>query len=177
MKKTIDIILIILIFLVIYFLQVNFFTWFNIAKIMPNLFIIFIMMIGLFLKKDFGFFFGIIFGLALDFFAGTRIGINSIALGIVGLAAGILEKNFSKDNRITVLIITAILTFTFELIVYVLNIFFIGIVNIQILNFLKIILLEVLYNDILIIIIYPVFSKFGNKLEEDFINKGFLNFL
>ena len=36
----------VLIFLMIYILQANFFTWFNMAGIMPNLFVIFIMMIG-----------------------------------------------------------------------------------------------------------------------------------
>ena len=42
MKKTIDIIIIILAFFIIYFLQTNFFTWFNIAGIMPNLFVVLI---------------------------------------------------------------------------------------------------------------------------------------
>ena len=131
MKKTIDIILIILIFFVIYFLQVNFFTWFNIAGIMPNMFVILIIMIGLFLKKEFGFFFGVIFGILLDFFIGTRVGIYAIALGLVGLTSGILEKSFSKDSKITVIIITAILTAMFEIIVYLLNIVYCCIVPAQ----------------------------------------------
>lgn len=177
MKKTLDIFLVILIFLIIYFLQVNFFTWFNIAGIMPNLFVVFIMLIGLFLKKDFAFFFGIIFGLLLDIFTGAKIGINTIALSIIGLASGKLEKNFSKDNRITVMSMTAILTLAFELITYILNIIFGGISNIQLMSFIKIVLIEIVYNEILIIMIYPLFNKFGNKLEQDFMgNKNFLNF-
>lgn len=177
MKKTIDIIIIILIFLFIYFLQVNFFTWFNIAGIMPNLFILLLIMIGMFLKKDFGFFFGVVFGLLLDFFIGIRVGIYSIALGLVGLISGLLERSFSKDSKITVMIITLFLTAIFEMIVYILNIFFVGVSNVDIINFLSIVLVECFYNTILIIIVYPLFSKFGSKLEEDFINKSFLNFL
>lgn len=177
MKKVIDIFLIIIIFLIIYFLQVNFFTWFNIAGIMPNLFVIFIMLIGLFLKKDFAFFFGIIFGVLLDIFSGSRIGINTIALSIIGLASGILEKSFSKDNRITVMAMTSVLTFCFELIIYILNIVFLGISNIQLIGFIKIVVVEIIYNDILVIMLYQLFCKFGNKLEQDFIgNKSFLNF-
>ena len=48
MKKTVSILLMFVAFLIIYFLQVNFFTWFNIAGVMPNLFILLIMVIGLF---------------------------------------------------------------------------------------------------------------------------------
>lgn len=177
MKKVLDIFLLIIIFLIIYFLQVNFFTWFNIAGIMPNLFVLFIMMIGLFLKKDFGFFFGIIFGLFLDIFAGAKMGTYSIAMGVVGLISGILDKNFSKDNRITVMLMSAVLTLTFEIIVYALNLIFLGISNIQLMSFIKLIVIEIIYNAILVIILYPLFCKFGNKLEQDFIgNKSFLNF-
>ena len=177
MKKVLDIFLLIIIFLIIYFLQVNFFTWFNIAGIMPNLFVLFIMMIGLFLKKDFGFFFGIVFGLFLDIFAGAKMGVYSIAMGTVGLVSGILDKNFSKDNRITVMLMSAALTLAFEIIVYILNLVFLGISNIQLMSFIKLIVIEIIYNAILVIILYPVFCEFGNKLEHDFIgNKNFLNF-
>lgn len=176
MKTIITIFSIILIFLSIYFLQVNFFSWFNIAGVMPNLFIIFIMIIGLFLKKEAGFIFGIVFGLLLDFFIGERIGINAIALSSVGFVAGIIEKNFSKDNRITVMIITAILTLCFEVIIYILNIVFLGNTNIEIMRFIKVVAIEILYNVILIIILYPLFSKVKNKLEQDLIeNKSFLS--
>ena len=51
MKKTITIICLILSFFVIYFLQANFFTWFNIAGIMPNLYVILVLFIGLFMKR------------------------------------------------------------------------------------------------------------------------------
>ena len=51
MKKTITIICLILSFFVIYFLQANFFTWFNIAGIMPNLYVILELFIGLFMKR------------------------------------------------------------------------------------------------------------------------------
>ena len=144
---------------------------------MPNLFILLLIMIGMFLKKDFGFFFGVVFGLLLDFFIGIRVGIYSIALGLVGLISGLLERSFSKDSKITVMIITLFLTAIFEMIVYILNIFFVGVSNVDIINFLSIVLVECFYNTILIIIVYPLFSKFGSKLEEDFINKSFLNFL
>ena len=51
MKKILSTIIIFLIFILIYFLQSNFFSWFNIAGIKPNLFIILVLMVGLFVGK------------------------------------------------------------------------------------------------------------------------------
>lgn len=175
MKKAIDIFFIILIFFVTYFLQSNFFTWFNIAGVMPNLFIILVMMFGLFMKKKFAFFFGLIFGLCLDFFIGARVGINAISFAVTGLAAENLDKNFSKDNRITVMFLTGILTIFAEIIIYVLQILFCN-VDIQILSFVKIVLIEIIYNEILVAIVYPFILSFGTKLENDFTNNSFLKF-
>lgn len=175
MKKTVDIFLIILIFFVIYFLQSNFFTWFNIAGVMPNLFIVLIMLVGLFIKKKTGFVFGIIFGLFLDLFIGFKVGLNAISLAIVGLASEFLDKNFSKDNRITVMFLTSILTLLAEVVTYVLQILFCG-VEIQLLEFTKVIVIEIIYNIFLIAIIYPAFLALGNKVEGDFTVKSFLKF-
>ena len=45
--------------LIIYFLQENFFNWFTIAGVMPNLFVIYILFIGLFYSRTAGMTFGI----------------------------------------------------------------------------------------------------------------------
>lgn len=175
MKKAADIFFIILIFFIIYFLQSNFFTWFNIAGVMPNLFIVLIMLIGLFMKRKFGFIFGIVFGLLIDLFIGVRIGINAISLAIVGLCAETLDKSFSKDNRITVMFLTCILTVLAEIIMYTLQILFCG-ATLQVLEFTKVVSIEVAYNAIIIAVIYPLFLDFGTKIEDDFTNKSFLKF-
>lgn len=51
----------------------NFFSWFTIAGIKPNLFIILVLMIGLFAGKIPGITCGIIEGLLLDFFIGKSV--------------------------------------------------------------------------------------------------------
>ena len=63
MKKIISVLGIVIIFLSIYFLQSNFFSWFNIYSIKPNLFMIFVIFLGLFLGKEYGLTFGILLGL------------------------------------------------------------------------------------------------------------------
>lgn len=175
MKKAVDIFFIILNFFIIYFLQSNFFTWFNIAGIMPNLFVVLIMVIGLFIKKKAGFIFGILFGLLMDLFIGVRIGVNAIALGSVGLASELLDKNLSKDNRITIMFLTSILTVFSATITYALQVVLCG-ANLQIFELLKIVLIEVFYNAVLIAIIYPFILSFGTKIENDFTNNSFLKF-
>ena len=79
MKKILSTIIIFLIFILIYFLQSNFFSWFNIAGIKPNLFIILVLMVGLFVGKIYGATTGIVLGLLLD------LGVYAIQLGIAGL--------------------------------------------------------------------------------------------
>ena len=84
MKKILSITIIFITFIFIYFLQSNFFNWFNIAGIKPNLFIVLSLFVGIFVDKIYGASLGIIFGLLLDLFIGKTLGINSIVLGISG---------------------------------------------------------------------------------------------
>ena len=60
MKKFLINLFLIITFLIIYFFQVNLFSWFKISGIMPNLFIVFILFIGLFYNKIAGVGYGII---------------------------------------------------------------------------------------------------------------------
>ena len=173
MKNVIIIITIILIFLILYFLQVNFFNWFTIAGISPNPFVILVLFLGLFAGKRVGIPMGIFLGLLLDFFASKKIGISAIMLGTVGLIAGILDKNFSKDSRMTILLMTIATTAIYEIGVYFLNYIIVS-TNIEILLFLKILLIEAVYNAILTIILYPILQKAGYYIEEVFRGKQIL---
>ena len=84
MKKILAIIILFITFILLYFLQANFFSWFNIAGIKPNLFIIFSLFIGLFLGKIYGISAGVTTGILIDLFIGKKIGVNGIVLGVAG---------------------------------------------------------------------------------------------
>ena len=92
MKKNIIITILIIVFLMLYFLQTNFFNWFTINRVSPNLFILFVLFIGLFAGKRLGIPMGIALGLALDFFISKKIGISGIMLGLTGAA----RRNFKQ---------------------------------------------------------------------------------
>ena len=73
MKKTLIFIMLFIVFIIMYFLQMNFFSWFTIAGVKPNMFIILILTIGLFTGRTIGVACGIIAGILLDFFIGKNV--------------------------------------------------------------------------------------------------------
>lgn len=166
MKTRIYIILFI-IFLIIYILQANFFTWFNLANIKPNIFVILVLFIGLFAGRKTALTFGIIFGIFIDLFIGKNVGVTSVMLGIVGMLGGYFDKSFSKDSRITLMLMVVVSTFIYELGTYVINNFIMS-ANIEIIHFIKIIIIEMLFNAIIMIILYPLFQRLGYRIEEEF---------
>lgn len=170
MKKAGIIALIILAFFVIYFLQANFFTWFNIFGIMPNLFIILILFVGLFAGKKLGLILGLIFGILLDLLIGRAIGISGILLGAIGLIAEYCDKSFSKDSKLTIILIVIISTILYEAGGYIFTIIRDGI-EIELISFIKILSIETLYNSLLIIILYPLLHKLGYAIENIFKSK------
>ena len=173
MKKFLSIICLIIAFFITYFLQANFFTWFNIAGIMPNLFIVLVLFIGLFIGKKLGLVFGLLFGIYLDLLLGKAIGISGIMLGIVGLLGEYLDKNFSKDSRVTIILMVAGGTIIYEVGCYIFQIIKWDTL-IEMLPFIKILLIEVIFNIVLVIILYPLIQKAGYYVENLFKHKEVL---
>ena len=173
MKKTLAIVFLILTFFVIYFLQSNFFIWFNIAGIMPNVYVILVLFIGLFVKRKAGFICGLGFGLYLDIVLGKTVGISALVLGVIGILGEILSKNFSKDSRFIVCLMVLGTTALYELAVYLLTMLRTS-ADIEILAFLKILLVELVFNELITIIIYPIIKKAGYYLENLFDDKFIL---
>lgn len=154
-----------LVFLIIYFLQINFFSWFNLAGIKPNLFVILVLFLGLYAGQRNGLFLGVLFGIFLDITMGVNIGVSAIMLALIGVLGGYFDKNFSKDNRITMMGMAVGSTFIFELGLYLLNAIISG-YSIEILAFMKIVIVEMFFNMMLIIILYPLLQKVGYTLEN-----------
>lgn len=167
MKKTLSIILILITFFVIYFLQINLFSWFNIYGVSPNLFIILVLIIGLFIGKKVGLALGIVLGLYIDVVNGKIFGQVALMLGIVGLLGEYLDKSFSKESRITLMLMVASTTIIYEVGIYIINIIKLN-ASIELALFLKILSIETIYNTIITIIMYPIIQRLGEKLESTF---------
>ena len=167
LKKTIIHVSLILTAIFLYVLQANFFNWFTIAGIMPNLFVILVLFIGLFSGRTMGTIYGLVIGILWDLVLGMKIGINSLGLGLIGFLTATFDKNFSKDSRMTIIVMVIVSTAIFETFSYLLNYVFSSI-QIEILNFLRILAIEIVYNLMITIIIYPLFQKFGYVIENEY---------
>lgn len=165
-KGIINIVLILLVF-VIYFLHSNFFNWFTIAGIMPNLFVIFVLFIGLFGNRSMVVIYSSLLGILLDLLFEQRVGINLIGLVLVGVIATLFDKNFSKDSRITIMLMVFGSTVIFEVVTYFMN-YVLYSINMEILSFIIILVCEVIYNILITIIIYPLIQKFGYYIENEY---------
>lgn len=175
MKKVLVYIGIFIAFIFIYLLQSNLFTWFNIAGVQPNLFIILILFCGLFTGKVSGLICGVICGILIDLFAHTSVIIEPMMLGVLGFASGLLAKNFSKENRLNIMIMVIATTFIYEIGVYTLKILMNGL-QLELLGFIKIIFIEILYNSMITIIIYPMIQYFGSKIEDELFGNKVLRY-
>ena len=153
-------------FIIIYLLQSIFFSEFTIAGIMPNLFIILMLYIGLYMGRTEGIIYGIIFGIFLDLWIGKTLGLTSIALALIGVISGILDKTFSKDSRLIVLLMGALCTIIYEVALYIMQYMVLSI-NIEILQFIQILLIELFYNVIIISILYPLMKFTGYEIENE----------
>lgn len=166
MKKLLIHIGLIIVFVIIYLLQSIFFSEFTIAGIMPNIFIILMLYIGLYMGRTHGIIYGIIFGIFIDLWIGKTLGITSIVLALIGVISGMLDKTFSKDSRLIVLLMGVVCTLIYEIVLYLMQ-YMVFRINIEIVEFLKILSIEVIYNVIIIIILYPLINVTGYEIENE----------
>ena len=166
MKKIKDIIIIFLIFILIYFLQINIFNTFTIFDVKPNLFIILIFSIGIKYNKIFSCVMGLIIGFFLDLLIGSRIGINMLVFGALGFVTSSMSEMLFSENKLTNILIIFFSTIIIEIIKYLLNIFLLDI-NLEINSFLFITIIEAIYNILLFIIIYPLWKILLGKNKEN----------
>ena len=129
MKKTIINVFLIITAIIIYYLQSNFFMWFNIAGVKPNLFVVLALFVGLFSNRTMG-----------------------IAYG-VGIG--------------TIIFMVAAATLIFEVLNYIIHYTIMG-NEIEIINFIVILAIEIIYNIILTIILYGLIQKFGYYIENEY---------
>ena len=167
MRKVLTVIGLIIVFLLIYFLQVNIFSSFTIAGVKPNLFVIYVLFIGLFANQFVGISLGVVFGIILDLLYGKTIGVSAVMLCVIGYLGSYFDKNFSKENKLTIIFMVAGSTLIYELGTYFLNSIILEFSR-EYLYFIKIVVLEIIYNVLLAIILYPLIQKIGYEIDRNF---------
>ncbi len=123
--------------------------------------------------KKIGTIFGILFGFYLDILIGKSIGITAVMLGLVGLLGEYFDKNFAKESRVTVMLMVIGSTILYEIGIYGFEVIKYSL-SPEIQEFIFILGIEVLFNTLLTIILYPLIQKLGYKAEEIFKSKRIL---
>ncbi len=154
-----------LIFGLLYFLQANIFPLIPINGVVPNLFVIFILVIGLFGNNFLALLFGIISGMFIDLTYGEVVGITPAMLCLVGFIATWFDSLWSKDERISIIIMVILSTFIFEFGAYFIKSLVLDF-EIEKGIFFKILLWEEVYNVLLTIIFFGVIKKLGYMMER-----------
>lgn len=155
------------IFIFIYFLQVGVFSHLPIAGVVPNLFVILILYIGLFANSVNAIAFGTIIGLFLDLLYGNTYGVSALMFCVIGYLGAYFDKNFSKENKVTILLMSIGATIIYELGFYALNGLILG-YNFEWFKFTIIIIFEVIYNSLITILLYPLIQTTGYKVDRIF---------
>ena len=134
---------------------------------MPNLFVIFILFISLFTSQSLGIGFGVVGGLILDLLYGRIIGTTAVMFCIISYLGSYFDKNFSKENKITIILMVIGATIIFELGLYFINSIILRFDG-EYFAFFKLLFVETFYNVLLTIILYPLMQKSRYLLKRVF---------
>lgn len=141
-----------------FFLQSTILPYLSIFGIVPNTALLIIMSISLLKGKYYGAFIGLAMGLLQDIIFSQVIGVNAFIYFFAGYIIGILANKLSRDNIITPLL-TSILGTLYYNFMYYIFMFFLS-RNIEFIMFAKnLLVIEIMYNAIISIPIYKVFSR------------------
>lgn len=153
-------IVLILVLIVIFnfILQTAIFPYISIFGVEPNIALLVVISMAIFKGRFYGAFLGLIIGLIQDILFSPVLGVNSFILFFVGYLVGLMENRVIKDN-LSLPIFLSILATIYYNFTYYIFMFFLS-KNISFLSFTRdVLLIEILYNCILSIPIYKIFSK------------------
>ena len=88
-------------------------------------------------------------------------------LCIIGYLGSYFDKNFSKENKLTIIFMVAGATLIYEFGSYFMNSIIINFER-EYLYFFKIVVIEIIYNILLSIILYPLMQKLGYSIDRVF---------
>lgn len=176
MKRLLKIIIYVFVFFIIYFLELYIFDNFKIAGIKPNIFLIMIIILSLYNKPQKSFIISLIVGLTIDVLNSKSIGLTAISFGILGYIISSIEKMFSIESKLSLIIFIFIGTFSSEIINYFLQVFVYR-TNLEIMPAIKIITIESIYNVLLIMIFYPLCRKILRMKTEEIQENRFNGYL
>ena len=165
MRKTLTGIIIIFVIGISIFLQANLLQAIPLNGTSANIGIILIASIGLVCGKYIGGVTGLVYGVLYDISFGRAIGVYTGLYLLVGYLSGMFNKNFSKDNKVSMIFLISIITAVFESFVYLFCVLFRN-YDFELQSMLFIIAKELIYNTILILMLYKFLIWFGDMINK-----------
>ncbi len=150
--------ILLLVVLLNFILQSTIFPYIGIFGVVPNTALLIVMSISIFKGRFKGGFTGLLIGIIQDVLFSPVIGINAFIYFFAGYVMGLAENKLIKDNIFIPLLFSILGTIYYNFSYYVFMFFLSQ--NIPFLSFAKdVLLIEIIYNSILSIPIYKIFSK------------------
>ena len=153
-----DFITLFLIIIINFIFQSTILPSLSIFGVVANTGIIIVVLLALIKGKSAGSIVGLLMGLLQDIIFSTVIGVNGIIYFFIGYIVGMTEDKLSKDN-ILVPIFSTFLSTLFYHLLYYLFMFFLGYSVNFLLFFRQIVLLEMVYNSLLSVLFYKLFTR------------------
>ena len=147
-------------------LQINILNIIPLFGVVSNIGIVLVVALGILCGQTVGISVGIVYGIFSDILFGKSFGIYTLLFFLVGFFCGKISRGFSKENKSSIIMITAVATIIFEFICYMLFTIIYG-YEFMFFSMIYTILLESLYN----IILARICFKFLSFISE-IINKG-----
>lgn len=149
----------------IFIVQTTLCQYIDIAGVIPNLMLLFIVSFAFFNGESEGLFIGVLMGLLQDSFFGHIMGVNVFLYGAIGYSTGCISLHSNKDNIAVPVILSFIATILYDLGFYVLNIVLRGYTDPN--AYLLINLLpELVYNTIAAFAVYAAVYTIGSRADR-----------
>lgn len=145
---------------------------FNILNLIPlfgvvaNIGIVFVVSLGILSGQKIGITVGVVYGILMDILFGKSFGIYTFLFFLIGFFCGKISHGFSKENKVSVLMIVAATTLIYEAICYFLFVIIYK-YDFMFLSTFWTMILECVYNVFIAWVFFKPFSFLA-----DIINKG-----
>jgi len=165
MKSFYIYLIVLIVFLLTIFLQINVFSIFTLVGTAANLGIILVTAIGLMTGEERGSILGGVFGFLIDIVEGKALGVYMLSYILLGYFTGRVGKDFSKENRTTLVAMVGVSTLVFEVFYYFFNILLYR-MDLTPFYFAMEVGKEVVYNMLLAIIFFKFLYGLGDLINR-----------
>ena len=155
----------------IYILQLYLINPRELFGIKPNLILIVVIVVSLWYGVHVGGISSLLIGFLTDILFGSNNGMFTISYTIVGIIVGILNDNYRKESKMSLVYVTIIATFSFEIVQFFQYILLYK-VGLSLVYLIKQIVISSLLNIVIVYIVYSLMYNLSEYIEERITKKS-----